>query len=128
MPTNASCSCTPQEDLSLLLGIFLSGLWDVMDDLTLTEEIGLKVNPLSAGVPPFESLLTKDEWLDACRDTIDRYGIDQFLNSLLWVVHESMAVVREDIDRGLDDFILQLEEKVRGELLAKMVPSTHGEN
>ena len=57
------------------------------DDKTLK---GMFCNPVYAGVAPYRSLLSDEEWIESALDQIEEDGAEQFLVNMLYVLRMSM--------------------------------------
>ncbi len=67
----------------------------ITDPQQMSESVirGMICNPIYAGVPPFESIVSDEVWVRSAAQLIKEEGAEQFLVNLLYVLRNSMAEV-----------------------------------
>jgi hypothetical protein len=67
----------------------------ITDPQQMSEAVirGMICNPIYAGVPPYERVVTDEVWIRSAAQLIKEEGAEQFLVNLLYVLRNSMAEV-----------------------------------
>ena len=61
---------------------------DALDDQTIK---GMICNPIYAGIPPFQQIVSDEAWIQAASQLISEEGPEQFLVNMLYMLRQSMG-------------------------------------
>jgi hypothetical protein len=65
---------------------------DQTGDVTPAEILGMICNPIYAGMGPYPTLVTDEQWVAAAATAINKEGAEQFLVNLLHVLRQTLAL------------------------------------
>jgi hypothetical protein len=64
-------------------------------DLGEKEIKGILCNPIYAGVPPYPSIISDEEWISSAKKLIQEDGVEQFLVNMMYVLRKSMQLAQD---------------------------------
>ncbi len=63
-------------------------------DLTESDVKGMLCNPVYAGIPPYERMISDEDWVKAATINIQQDGPEQFLVNMLYMLRIAMEATQ----------------------------------